>query len=91
MEKKKLMRKNFWLCYRGCLFKEIYWNWWLCRNCGYITWYIQRDIVNPYTGGKRLYVMNRTRSYMKNSSASITGSLGVDCVVIDDYMTDLKK
>jgi len=35
--------------------------------------------------------MNRTRSYMKNSSASITGSLGVDCVVIDDYMTDLKE
>jgi len=51
----------------------------------------KEDIVNPYTGGKRLYVMNRTRSYMKNSSASITGSLGVDCVVIDDYMTDLKE
>jgi len=51
----------------------------------------KEDIVNPYTGGKRLYVMNRTRSYMKNSSASITGSLGVDCVVIDDYMTLLEE
>jgi len=49
------------------------------------------DIVNPYTGGKMLYVMNRTRTYLKNSDASVTRGLGVDCIVVDDYMTQLKK
>jgi len=49
------------------------------------------DIVNPYTGGKMLYAMNRTRTYLKNSDASVTRGLGVDCIVVDDYMTQLKK
>ena len=51
----------------------------------------EEDIVNPYTGGKMLYVMNRTRTYLKNSDASVTRGLGVDCIVVDDYMTQLKK
>ena len=49
------------------------------------------DIVNPHTGGKMLYVMNRTSTYLKNSNASVTKGLGVDCIVIDDYMTQLKE
>jgi len=51
----------------------------------------EEDIVNPYTGGKMLYVMNRTRTYLENSDASVTRGLGVDCIVVDDYMTQLKK
>ncbi|GAE90996.1 MULTISPECIES: hypothetical protein [Acetivibrio] len=49
------------------------------------------DIVNPYTGGSSIYVMNRTRTYMKNKNMSVTKGYGVDCVLIDDYMTQLKK
>ncbi len=49
------------------------------------------DIINPYTGGSGIYVMNRTRSYLKHDTAVRTVGLGVDCVVIDDYMTDLKE
>ncbi|ODM26607.1 hypothetical protein A7W90_10450 [Clostridium sp. Bc-iso-3] len=51
----------------------------------------KKDIVNPYTGGSLIYVMNRTASYIENSNMSVTRGLGVDCVVIDDYMTDLEE
>ncbi|ODM26602.1 hypothetical protein [Acetivibrio mesophilus] len=50
----------------------------------------KKDITNPYTGGSLIYVMNRTASYIENSNMSVTRGLGVDCVVIDDYMTQLK-
>ncbi|UWV46448.1 hypothetical protein N1236_12865 [Acetivibrio thermocellus] len=51
----------------------------------------EEDIVNPYTGGSSIYVMNRTRTYMENKNMSVTKGYGVDCVVIDDYMTDLAE
>ncbi|GAE91000.1 hypothetical protein [Acetivibrio straminisolvens] len=50
----------------------------------------KKDIVNPYTEGNLIYVMNRTASYIDNKNMTVTRGLGVDCVVIDDYMTQLK-
>ncbi len=49
------------------------------------------DIVNPYTGATSIYAMNRTISYMDNDDMSVTRGYSVDCVVIDDYMTDLAE
>jgi hypothetical protein len=49
------------------------------------------DIVNPYTRATSLYVMNRTISYIENDNMSVTKGYSVDCVVIDDYMTDLAE
>ena len=51
----------------------------------------KKDIVNPYTGGTSLTVMNRTSSMMKDQHLSRTRLFSVDCVIIDDYMTQLKK
>ncbi|ODM26598.1 hypothetical protein [Acetivibrio mesophilus] len=51
----------------------------------------KKDIENPYTGGTSLTLMNRTRSMMKDQHLSRTRLFSVDCVVIDDYMTQLKK
>ena len=51
----------------------------------------QEDIVNPYTGGTSLTVMNRTRSMMKAQHLSRTRLFSVDCVIIDDYMTLLEE
>ncbi|GAE90973.1 hypothetical protein [Acetivibrio straminisolvens] len=51
----------------------------------------KNDIVNPYTGASAIYVMNRTRTYMENQNMSVTKGFGVDCVLIDDYITQLKK
>jgi len=48
------------------------------------------DIVNPYTGATSIYAMNRTISYIDNNDMSVTRGYSVDCVVIDDYMTQLK-
>ncbi|ADU75513.1 hypothetical protein M972_112607 [Acetivibrio thermocellus AD2] len=50
----------------------------------------KKDIVNPYTGGTSLTIMNRTSSMMKKQHLSRTRLFSVDCVVIDDYMTQLK-
>ncbi|WP_136479723.1 hypothetical protein EPD62_005415 [Acetivibrio thermocellus] len=51
----------------------------------------KKDIVNPYTGGTSLTVMNRTSSMMKDQHLSRTRLFSVDCVIIDDYLTQLKK
>ncbi|RXE57693.1 hypothetical protein [Acetivibrio mesophilus] len=51
----------------------------------------KKDITNPYTGGTSLTIMNRTRSMMKDQHLSRTRLFSVDCVVIDDYMTDLEE
>jgi len=51
----------------------------------------KKDIVNPFTGGTSLTIMNRTRDMMEDQHLSRTRLFSVDCVVIDDYMTDLAE
>ncbi|HHV30097.1 hypothetical protein [Acetivibrio mesophilus] len=49
------------------------------------------DIVNPYTGGKLLTIANRTNDLICDKQWKASEVSGVNCIVIDDYMTLLEK